>query len=127
MGLIIKEVGILGSKNKYKKLKALFDTGATRNYISEEFIDEYSSDKYTIDDIGIVEYHGSDFVIFPDGVKKDGLIVSLKLLKIDNKYPIEKPKFFLFNMKMYDIIIGAELMQELKIVLNPSIHEISFS
>ena len=48
MGLIIKEVGILGSKNRYKKLKALFDTGATRNYISKKF-----SDEETIDDVGI--------------------------------------------------------------------------
>ncbi len=122
MGLIIKEVGILGSKNRYKKLKALFDTGATRNYISESF-----NDKETIDDIGIVSYHGQDFVIFPDGFKKEGEIISLKLLKINGVEPIKQPKFFLLDMKMYDIIIGAKLMQQLRMVLNPSIKEINFN
>jgi len=121
MGLIVREVGLLGSKNRYKKLRALFDTGATRNYISEEFLD-----KDTIDDIGIVNFHGKDFVTFPDGVEKWGSIISLKLLKIDNKYPIVNPEFFLLDMKMYDIIIGAKLMQQMRMILNPSIKEISF-
>ncbi len=122
MGLIIREVGLLGSKNKYKKLKALFDTGATRNYISEEFLD-----KDTIDDIGIVEYKGKEFVTFPNGFEKEGSIINLKLLKIDNKHPVEKPEFFLLDMKMYDVIIGAKLMQKLGLILNPSIKEISFN
>lgn len=127
MGLIIREVGILGSKNRYIKLKALFDTGAARNYISKEFVEEHTHNKYTIDDVGVMKYHGSDFVIFPDGVEQNGLIVSLKLLKIDHKYSIEEPKFFLLNMKMHDIIIGAKLMQQLKITLNPFLKEINFS
>ena len=120
MGLIIKEIGLLGSKNSYKKLKALFDTGATRNYISKEF-----SNKETIDDIGVVTFRDKGPVIFPDGNEKEGEIINLKLLKIDG-VPIENPEFFLFDMKMYDVIIGAKLMQELKIILNPSIKQISF-
>jgi len=120
MGLIIKEVGLLGSKNKYKKLKALFDTGATRNYISKNF-----SDNTTIDDLGVVEYHGQDFVIFPDGFSKNGSIINLKLLKIEN-VPIEEPEFFLMDMKIYDVIIGAKLMQKINLILNPSVKELSF-
>jgi len=54
-----------------------------------------------------------------------GRIINLKLLKID-KIPIEQPEFFLFDMKMYDVIIGAKLMQKLKIVLNPASKEITF-
>ena len=120
MGLIIKEIGILGSKNKFKRLKALFDTGATRNYISNHF-----SDNESVDDIGIIEYKGKDFVIFPDGFEKMGSIISFKLLKVEN-IPLENPEFFLLDMKMYDVIIGALLMQEMGIILNPYIKEISF-
>ena len=120
MGLIIKEVGLLGSNNKFKRLKALFDTGATRNYICKKF-----SDDKTIDDIGIVEYLGKGYVWFPNGENEEGSTIKLKLLKIEN-ISIEEPEFFLFDMKEYDIIIGAKLMQEMGMILNPYIKEISF-
>ncbi len=121
MGLIIKEVGLLGSKNQYKRLMALFDTGATHNYISKNF-----SNDETIDDIGIIEYLDKKPIFFPTGDKiEDCNIINIKLLKIDN-VSIEQPEFFLLDM-MYDVVIGAKLMQKLKIVLNPSIKEINFS
>ena len=49
----------------------------------------------------------------------------MQVLKIDNN-SIEQPRFFLLDMKMYDMIIGAKLMQELKIILNPFLKEINF-
>jgi len=34
MGKIFKEIGLLGAKNKFIKIKALFDTGAELNYLT---------------------------------------------------------------------------------------------
>jgi hypothetical protein len=31
--------------------------------------------------------------------------------------PLPEPEFCLFDMKLYDVIIGAKLMQQLKIIL----------
>lgn len=121
MGKIFKEIGVLGANNKYMKLKALFDTGAYYNYIAEEF--ENGSSIY---DLGIVEFKEKLPVVFPNGFDVDGRMIKLKLLKIDGTTPIPAPTFCLFDMKMYDVIIGAKLMQELKIILNPSIKEITF-
>ena len=121
MGRIFQEIGLVGSQNKYMKLKALFDTGAIHNYISKEF-----KDQSTIDDIGIIEYHGTKDVIFADGSPKECSIVYLKLLNIGNIL-VEQPKFHLFDMKMCDVIIGAKLMQKLNITLNPSSKDIIFS
>lgn len=122
MGKIFKEIGILGANNKYMKLKALFDTGAYYNYIAEEFRDGSS-----IHDLGIVEFKEKLPVMFPNGFYVDGRMIRLKLLKINNKITIEEPQFCLFDMRTeYDIIIGAKLMQELNIVLNPSLEQINF-
>ena len=120
MGKIFKEVTLLGSKNKYMKLNALFDTGATYNYISKEF-----SNKETIDDIGIIRFCDKDSVIFADGNEKECNIINLKLLKI-GEFRVEQPEFHLFDMKMCDVVIGAKLMQKLKIVLDHSSKEIYF-
>lgn len=121
MGKIFKEVGLLGAKNKFIKVKALFDTGAGCNYIAETFKDGSS-----IYDLGILELKEKQPVIFPNGIDIDGRMIKLKLLKIDKVATISEPKFCLFDMKLYDVIIGAKLMQELKIILNPSIKEIGF-
>jgi hypothetical protein len=123
MGKIFKEIGILGANNRYMKLKALFDTGAYYNYIAEEFRDGSS-----IHDLGILEFKEKLPVIFPNGFDVDGRMIKLKLLKIDKKIIIKEPQFCLFDMRTEcDIIIGAKLMQELNIVLNPAIKEISFN
>ncbi len=121
MGKIFKEIGLLGAKNKFIKIKALFDTGAEHNYIAEIF-----SDGSSIYDLGILELKEKQPVIFPNGTDIDGMMIKLKLLKIDGIQPIPEPTFCLFDMKMCDVIIGAKLMQQLGIILNPSKKEISF-
>ena len=122
MGKIFKEIGLLGAKNKFIKIQALFDSGAGHNYIAERF-----SDGSSIYDLGILELKEKQPVIFPNGTDTEGRIIKLKLLKIDGIAPIPEPTFYLFDMTMCDVIIGAKLMQELKIVLNPSLKEISFT
>jgi len=121
MGMIFKEIEISGLNVKDKKLTALFDTGTKINHISNRFKDNSSSI-----DLGIVEY-GEKQKIFPPNLEEiKGRMIKLELLKIKGTKPIPKPKFCLWNMKMYDMIIGAELMQELGMVLKPSIKEINF-
>lgn len=122
MGKIYREIGLLGANNKYTKLNALFDTGAYCNYIGETFRDGSS-----IHDLGIMEFGEKQPIVFPSGVDIEGRMIKLKLLKIDGVEPIKEPEFCLFDMKMCDVIIGAKLMQQLKIILNPSIKQISFS
>lgn len=122
MGMIFKEIEISGSNEKDKKLTALFDTGTRINHISKRFKDNSS-----IIELGIVEYGREQPILLPNLEEIKGRMIKLKLLKIKGKKPISEPKFCLWNMKTCDVIIGAKLMQQLKIVLNPSIKEIQFS
>lgn len=122
MGKIYKEIGLLGAKNKFIKIKALFDTGAEHNYIARVF-----KDKGSIYDLGILEFMEKRPVVFPNGTDIEGRMIKLKLLKIEGIMPISEPKFCLFDMTMCDVIIGAELMQELNMVLHPTSHEIFFA
>lgn len=121
MGKIFKEIGLLGAKNKFIKVKALFDTGAEHNYIAEVF-----SNGSSIYDLGILELNEKQSVIFANGTDTDGRMIKLKLLKMEGIPPIPEPTFCLFDMKMCDAIIGAKLMQQLNIVLKPSSKEILF-
>jgi len=121
MGKIFKQIGLQGTTNEYKKLIALFDTGAGSNFIGEEFADGSS-----IYDLGILEYGEEKDVILPDGSPITCKKIKLKLLKIDKAEPIMKPEFLLFDMKKYEIIIGAKLMQQLRMTLKPSIKDFSF-
>ena len=121
MGRIFKQISLQGTTNKYKKLVALFDTGAGHNYIGEEF-----NDGSSIYDLGILEYGKEKDVVLPDGSTIICKKIKLKLLKIDKVEPIIEPEFFLFDMKKCEVIIGAELMQQLRMVLKSSIKEINF-
>ena len=124
MGKIIKEIGLLGSKDNFIRLNALFDTGATINVIKKRFDNGGS-----IDDIGIIEYLGWGQLILANGMDIKAQKIKLKLLKLlgaGNKDPIKEPEFFLLDELIYDVIIGAKLMQQLGIILNPSKKEISF-
>lgn len=122
MGLIIKEVVLLGTKNTYKKVEALFDTGATLNCIGWKFRDDSS-----LDNIGVNYFGEERDIITPTGHAVKGRMVTLKELKIGEKI-VENPKFYLFEMvhmfDKYDLIIGVELMQELGISLKPVTHEL---
>ena len=121
MGRIFQEVKISGSINKNKKLRALFDTGTGANYITRKFLDGS-----LIYDLGIIEYGKEDQIILPDGSPTKAIKIKLSLLKINGTEPITEPEFWLFNLGKCEMIIGAKLMQKLKIILNPSIKEISF-
>lgn len=121
MGRIFKQIGLQGTTDEYKKLVALFDTGAGDNYIGEEF-----NDGSSIYDLGILEYGEEKEVILPDGSPIICKKIKLKLLKIDKAEPIMEPEFFLFDMKKCEVIIGAKLMQQLRMILKPSLKKIDF-
>src|SRR3990167_5314733 len=120
MGLIIKKVVLLGTKNIYKEVDALFDTGASLNCIGWKFRDSSS-----LDNVGISSFGEKKDILTPTGHAVEGIIINLKELKIGEKI-VKNPKFCLFQMVhmfgRYDLIIGAELMQELGISLKPITH-----
>ncbi len=121
MGKIVREVGLIGSNNRQIKLNALFDTGAYANHIAEKFLNGQ-----TIDDLGVFEFGEKMPIILPTGEPLEGTTIKLKLLRIHGTDPIKNPSFCLWDMKMYDVIIGARLMQQLDLTLQPSIKEIIF-
>lgn len=121
MGKIIREIGLIGSNNRQIKLRALFDTGAYTNHIAKKF-----SNGQTIDDIGVLEFGEKQEIIFPNGEDIQGTMIKLKLLKMHGTGPIKKPDFCLWDMKLYDVIIGARLMQQLDLTLTPSSKKIDF-
>ncbi len=122
MGLIIKGVVLLGTKKTYKKVEALFDTGANLNCIGWRFRDDSP-----LDDLGVSSFCEEIDILTPTGHAVRGRIIILKELKIGEKI-VKNPKFCLFEMvhtfSKYDLIIGAELMQELGASLKPTTHEL---
>jgi len=122
MGMILKEVKISGLNEEDKKLTALFDTGTRINHISSKFKDDSLAM-----DLGIVVYGRKQKIHLPNLKEEiNGRMIKLKSLKIEGTEPISEPKFCLWDMKLYDMIIGAELMQQLGMVLTPSVKQISF-
>ena len=121
MGMIFQEVEISGLNKEDKKLIALFDTGTRINHISQRF-----KDKSLAMDLGIVVYGRKQKVTLPNLKEIKGRMIKLKSLKIEGINPISEPEFCLWDMRLYDIIIGAKLMQELGMILTPSVKEISF-
>lgn len=121
MGKIIREIGLIGSNNRQIKLNALFDTGANSNHIAKEF-----SDGRTIDDVGVFEFGEETPITLTNGEPIKGTMIKLKLLKMHGTEPIKNPSFCLWDMKLHDVIIGARMMQQLDLTLQPSIKKISF-
>lgn len=122
MGRIFQEVGICGSSKNHKTLNALFDTGASYNFIGKEFLD--GSEIY---DLGILEFREEVDIILPNGYPLKCKRIKMNLLKLEGVEAIVEPEFLLFDMKQCDVIIGAKLMQELRMVLIPSIKKVRFN
>ncbi len=110
-----------GSRDPPIKLRALFDTGAEDNYIVPNFFKEGS-----VEDLGIIEYGEEREIISPDGSPMESRSIKLKSMEIEGVI-VNEPEFLLLNMPGCEVLVGAKTMQKLKMVLNPSIHEISFS
>ena len=112
MGFIQKKVEIIGSR-KNKKVLALFDSGAFKNYIRKTL---YDGD--TPDDIGFHVFEGTRDVILANGQCLTGDWVKFKGIRI-KKLSLQEPSFIIMDNLTWDVIIGAEIMQQLGIILDP--------
>jgi hypothetical protein len=118
LGSIREEVRIVGTF-KTKSIRALFDTGAYRNYIRKQL-----SDGDTVESIGFDTFEGEHDVFLADASKTKGERIRFKELVI--KGLSEKgPEFIMMENLLDDVIIGVHLMQRLCISPDPSSEKIS--
>jgi predicted aspartyl protease len=120
MGFIKIEVEIVGVL-KSKKVLALFDSGATFNYIKEELTDGEN----VVEDIGFPVYEGDHNVILADNSVIKGIQIRFSTIII-KKRKQDYPIFVLVDKLTEDVIIGVELMQRMGIVLDPHCEKIVF-
>lgn len=120
MGIIWQNIKILGTK-KSKIVMALFDSGAYFNYIRSENI----FDRETPDDIGFHIFEGTKESILADGRFKKVDWVRFKEVYV-NGITIKEPKFLIMKDLTWDAIIGAELMQQVGIILDTKNEKIVF-
>jgi hypothetical protein len=112
MGLIREEIELVGVE-KSKKIAALFDSGARRNYIRRRFEDGES-----VDDIGFHVYEGAHEAVLADESTAKGVRVRFKELRMRGRV-VANPQFVILENLVEDMIIGAGFMQEFGIVLDP--------
>jgi len=118
LGSIKEEVKIVGTF-KTKRIEALFDTGAYRNYIKREL-----SDGDTVESIGYNTYEGEQRVILADMRESKGEKIRFKELRIKSLSEKE-PEFIIMDNLLEDVIIGVYLMQKLCISPDPLIEKIT--
>lgn len=111
MGFIKEEIEIIGTR-KSKKISALFDSGAYRNYIKLKLEDGDSAE-----DIGFHIFEGSHRAILANGHIAEGDRVRFKEIWIKERR-VKEPRFVIMENLIEDIVIGAELMQNLGITLD---------
>lgn len=112
MGTIREVIEIIGTR-KSKKISALFDSGAYRNYIKMEL-----EDGDRAEDIGFHIFEGTHRAILANGDIAVGERVRFKEISIKER-SVKEPSFVIMESLIEDIIIGVELMQELGITLDP--------
>jgi len=112
MGTIREEIEIIG-KRKSKKIIALFDTGAYRNYIRKLLEDGDETE-----DIGFHIFEGIHRAILANGDIAVGERVRFKGISIKERN-VKEPEFIIMEDLVEDVIIGVNLMQKLGITLDP--------
>ena len=78
MGRLKKEIEIFGTK-KSKKVEALLNSGAFRNYIRREF-----ANKEKVDDLGFYTVEKEYKVFLADGTERKGIRARFKGIKIED-------------------------------------------
>ncbi len=112
MGYIKEDIEIIGSR-KNKRVNAMFDSGAFSNYIRSTF-----DDGETPDDIGFPIFEGETSLICANGSTSPAGVIRFDKIRI-NKFVVNQPRFVMTDTLLFEVIIGAELMQMLGIVLDP--------
>lgn len=119
MGSVREEVKIVGIL-KAKDITALFDTGATSNYIRRQLLDGD-----TVDTIGFNTYEGERNIRLADAsvvVKGEGIRFEELVIKDSTE---RKPEFIVMENLSDEVIIGVVSMQKLKITPDPLSEKIS--
>jgi len=111
MGTIKEEIEIIGTR-KSKKISALFDSGAYRNYIRKEF-----EDGDRAEDIGFHVFEGTHRAILANGDIAMGERVRFKEIRVKERC-VNEPSFVIMENLIEDVIIGVELMQKLGVTLD---------
>ena len=112
MGAINEVIEIIGTR-KSKKISALFDSGAYRNYIKREL-----GDGDRAEDIGFHIFEGTHRAILANGNIAVGERVRFKEIHV-KECSVKEPRFVIMENLIEDIIIGVKLMQKLGITLDP--------
>ncbi len=112
MGIIKEKIEIIGMR-KSKRISALFDSGAYRNYIRKKF-----EDGDRAEDIGFHVFEGTHRAILANGDIAMGERVRFKEVRIKERC-VNEPSFVIMENLIEDVIIGVELMQKLGVTLDP--------
>lgn len=112
MGEIREEIEITGIR-KSKKIVALFDSGAQRNYIRKILEDGDRVDE----NIGFHIFYGIHNPILANTDVTVGERVKFKKIHIKER-SFEDPEFIVMEKLFVDAIIGSKLMQKLGIILD---------
>jgi predicted aspartyl protease len=113
MGTIREKIELIGTR-KRKKITALFDTGACRNYIRKML-----EDGDRTEDIGFHIFEGIHRAILANGDIAVGEKVRFKIIRIKG-ISFKEPEFVIMENLIEDMIIGVDLMQKLGLTLDPS-------
>ncbi|MEM2750842.1 MAG: hypothetical protein QXH53_04150 [Nitrososphaerales archaeon] len=111
MGIIKKYVEIIGSK-KSKRVEALLNSSAFRNYLPRVFKDGES-----VNNLGFYIVEKDFKVILADGTEKFGVRARFDAIKIEDRI-YKEPEAVIMDNLVEDAIIGSYLMQELGIILH---------
>lgn len=117
LGFLFEEITITGTR-RTKNLKALFDSGARRNFIRKSF-----SDKDKVDDLGYRAYLGKKHVILPDERNTPTMRVIFDNIKVRGLI-CWNVEFLIMDKLIHDVILGSGFMQEQGVILDLSEHKI---
>ncbi|MFB0556528.1 MAG: aspartyl protease family protein [Dehalococcoidia bacterium] len=118
MGNIREEVELVGTL-KSKRLLALFDSGAYRNYVRRTL-----TDGENIEDVGFHIFEGTHNAILANGDVATGERVRFREARI-KQCKVNEPEFIIMDNLLEDMIVGVRLMQRLGILLDPLDEKIS--
>lgn len=118
MTYIKKEIEIIGARESIN-LNAMFDTGAQKNYLPCKFKNGMNAE-----DLVYNEFLGKEQIKLGNNTRVSGYFVKYDCLKLLGKQ-IKNPEFVLLQDLNHDAIIGNNLMQELKLVLDMEKSEIT--
>lgn len=111
MGIIREHIELVGLSGA-KTIRALFDSGADRNYVKRRLADGEDAA-----DIGFHVYEGIHRAILANGSVAVGERVRFRELRIRGRRAYD-PVFVIMDDLIEDAIIGVRLMQELGIALD---------